>query len=54
MKVVIHKPARAGGKTARAAANTPRETRPLCAVCMQEHCHHSDLEYSGLIPPVAA
>lgn len=30
--------------------NVPRASRPLCAACHQETCHHSDLEYAGLIP----
>ena len=30
--------------------SVPRTSRPLCAVCHQEHCSHSDLEYAGIVP----
>ncbi len=32
------------------AVSVPRTSRPLCAVCHQEHCNHSDLEYAGIVP----
>lgn len=30
--------------------SVPRASRPLCAACHQETCHHNDLEYAGIVP----
>lgn len=27
-----------------------RTAAPLCAACSEVHCHHSDLEFAGIVP----
>ncbi|WP_148626076.1 hypothetical protein [Novosphingobium sp. BW1] len=28
----------------------PRNRAAFCAVCGASHCHHSDLEFAGIVP----